>query len=94
MKVDVKTKDVSCVARLNTGIIDGIKSDKNGNLIVSHNEGRLFRITREGEITKIADLTPEGIRMADFDINMKDGVIVIPTFTRNTVIAINYSQQE
>ncbi|MBL7112660.1 MAG: SMP-30/gluconolactonase/LRE family protein [Bacteroidales bacterium] len=94
MKVDVKTKDVSSVAHLNTGIIDGIKSDKNGNLIVSHNEGRLFRITREGEITKIADLTPEGIRMADFDINMKDGVIVIPTFTRNTVIAINYSQQE
>jgi DNA-binding beta-propeller fold protein YncE len=92
MKVNISTREISSVARLNKGIIDGIKSDKDGNLIVSHNEGRLFRITREGKITKIADFTPEGIRMADFDMNLKEGVIVIPTFTRNTVISISYSQ--
>jgi sugar lactone lactonase YvrE len=90
LKADLSTKQISTVARLNQGIIDGIKSDKNGNLIVSHNEGRLFRISRKGAVTKISDLTPEGIRMADFDINLEDGKIVMPTFTRNTVIAIDY----
>ena len=90
MKVSISTKEISGVARLNKGIIDGIKSDKNGDLIISHNEGRLFRITPDGDITKIADLTPEGIRTADFEINPVAGAIVIPTFTRNSVISINY----
>jgi sugar lactone lactonase YvrE len=93
MKVDLSTKKTFPVARLNEGIIDGIRSDRCGNLIVSHNEGRLFSITPEGEIIKIADLTPEGIRMADFDINVDEGLIVIPTFTRNSVIAITYPHQ-
>ena len=92
IRADLATKEITSVARLNKGIIDGIKSDNKGNLIVSHNEGRLFRISRDGAVTKIADLTPEGIRLADFDINLKDGKIVIPTFTRNTVISINYRQ--
>ena len=35
-------------------------------------------------------LTPEAIRMADFDINLEEGKIVIPTFTWNSVLSIDY----
>jgi len=58
MKADLLTKEIPSVARLNKGIIDGIKSDKNGNLIISHNEGRahalhlinIFILLMAGEI--------------------------------------------
>ena len=53
--VDLSTKEVRTVADLGTGIIDGIESDANGNLLVSHFEGRLFRVTPAGEVTKLLD---------------------------------------
>ncbi len=93
--VDLATKEVRTVADLGAGIIDGVESDAAGSLLVSHNEGRLFRITLPGEakgegnarITKLLDTSVRGIPLASFAFLAKKGLAVFPTFTDNRVVA-------
>ena len=60
-----------------------------GNILVSHNEGRLFRITPSGGVTKILDLTVIGRNIADFDFIPEKNLVVFPTFADNRVLAYN-----
>ena len=89
--VDLATKEVRTIASLGAGIIDGIESDSAGNLLVSHNEGRLFRITPSGEpasrVTKLLDTSVRGIPLANFAWIAEKGLAVFPTFTGNRVVA-------
>jgi DNA-binding beta-propeller fold protein YncE len=85
--VDLATKDVSTLVNLGAGTIDGIASDRDGNLLVSHNEGRLFRVSADGRATKILDTTPQRMNMADFAYDPGRNMVVFPTFTDNRVAA-------
>jgi len=85
--VDLATKKVSVIARLEAGTIDGIKSDRNGAFIVSHAEGRIYRITREGAVTRLLDTTGPNRYTADFDFIAEKNLLVIPTFADNRVVA-------
>ncbi len=93
--VDLATKEVRTIADLGAGIIDGIESDAAGNLLVSHKEGRLFRITQPGEatgggevrVTKLLDTSVPGIPLANFAWIAGKGLAVFPTFTDNRVVA-------
>jgi hypothetical protein len=56
-----------------------------GNYLVSHWEGRIFRISPSGEVEKIVDTTaPEGYS-ADFGYSSEKKMLVVPTFYGNTV---------
>jgi sugar lactone lactonase YvrE len=85
--VDLATKDVSVLANLGVGTIDGIESDREGNLLVSHNEGRLFRVSPDGRITTILDTTALRMNIADFSYATGKNMIVFPTFTDSRVAA-------
>jgi len=85
--VDLATKKVSVIARLEPGTIDGIKSDRNGDFIVSHAEGRIYRITRAGAVTTLLDTTGPNHYTADFDVIAEKDLLVIPTFVDNRVVA-------
>ncbi|MBI5440629.1 MAG: SMP-30/gluconolactonase/LRE family protein, partial [Deltaproteobacteria bacterium] len=85
--VDLETKGVRTVADLGAGIIDGIESDGTGNLLVTHNEGRLFRITPSGAVTKLLDTSVRGVPLANFAWIAGKGLAVFPTFTENRVMA-------
>lgn len=89
--VDLATREVRTIADLGTGIIDGIESDAAGNLLVSHNEGRLFRITPSdgtaSRVTKLLDTSVRGIPLANFAFLAGKGLAVFPTFTDNRVVA-------
>jgi sugar lactone lactonase YvrE len=85
--VDLATKEVSTLVNLGQGIIDGIASDQEGNLLVSHNEGRLFRISPDGRATTILDTTALRMNMADFAYDSRRNMIVFPTFTDSRVAA-------
>jgi len=85
--VDLATKDVSTLVNLGQGIIDGIASDREGNLLVSHNEGRLFRVSPDGRATTILDTTALRMNMADFAYDPGRNMIVFPTFTDSRVAA-------
>jgi sugar lactone lactonase YvrE len=85
--VDLATKEVSTLVNLGQGIIDGIASDGEGNLLVSHNEGRLFKISPDGRVTTILDTTALRMNMADFGYAPGLDMIVFPTYTDNRVAA-------
>jgi hypothetical protein len=85
--VDLATKEVSTLVNLGQGIIDGIASDPEGNLLVSHNEGRLFRVSPDGRATPILDTTALRMNMADFAYDPGLNMVVFPTFTDSRVAA-------
>ncbi len=85
--VDRETKEVSTLVNLGRGIIDGIASDGEGNLLVSHNEGRLLQISPEGRATTILDTTALRMNMADFAYVPGRKLIVFPSFTDCRVAA-------
>ena len=89
---DLATKEIEIVARLPRGTIDGIRSAPNGDLLVSHNEGRLYRITSGGEIIKILDTSVVGLNLADFDYDAGSGLLVFPTYRAHKVLAYRLSR--
>jgi sugar lactone lactonase YvrE len=86
-EVNLETKEVSTLVNLGQGIIDGLASDKQGNLLVSHNEGRLFRVSPDGRVETILDTTAVRMNMADFAYEPSRNLIVFPTFTDRRVAA-------
>jgi hypothetical protein len=83
--VDLLTKEIRTVAAMGPGIIDGIERVAEGLYLVSHNEGRLFRVDGRGDVVKLLDLSVVGRSIADFAY--AEGRIVFPTFADNRVIA-------
>jgi sugar lactone lactonase YvrE len=84
--VDCATKKIAAVVNLGPGIIDGIQSDKKGNLFVSQWEGKLFRISPEGTKEKLLDLSVLKTNTADFAYSEERGLVMIPTYTSNKVL--------
>jgi sugar lactone lactonase YvrE len=85
--VDIETKNVRTVARLGEGIIDGVSSDEQGNIIVSHWEGRVLRVSPQGTVTKLVDTTIAERQCADLEYVADLGVVVVPTFFDGRVVA-------
>ncbi|MFC1852304.1 SMP-30/gluconolactonase/LRE family protein [candidate division CSSED10-310 bacterium] len=85
--VDLETKEVKTLATLGPGIIDGICIDQDGNYLVSHYQGRVFRITPAGQITKLLDTTGPGLRCADFEYITARNLFIIPGLEGNQIIA-------
>jgi sugar lactone lactonase YvrE len=85
--VDLATKAISIIANMGKGLIDGIEMDKDGNILVSHNEGRLFRVTPDGQVTMILDTTALRINIADFGYAVGRNMVVIPTYIGSRVTA-------
>jgi sugar lactone lactonase YvrE len=85
--VELGTREVTTVAQLTQGFIDGVEVDGDGNYIVSHWEGRVYRISPAGEIVKILDTSVVGTSCADLEYIKGQGLIVIPTFRGNSVVA-------
>lgn len=90
--VDLETKEIRTIVTLIPGIIDGIKTDNDGNFIVSHNQGRLYSITPSGQVTKLLDTTVPEINLADFEYAAEKRLIIIPTFVDNRVIAFKLNR--
>jgi len=89
--IDPETKEIKVIAKIGPGFIDGIRPDKNENLLVSLWQGRLYKVTKEGEVTKILDTTAPGYYMADFEYIPETGIIYIPTFYDNRVMSYKLS---
>jgi sugar lactone lactonase YvrE len=89
--VDLASGEVSTVAKLWPGIIDGIESDGKGNYLVSHAEGRVYRITADGEVTRLLDLEPTGASTANFAYVADRQLLVIPDLRNDAVLAVKLS---
>jgi len=83
--VDLKTKAITTIARFGEGIMDGIKVDQHGNYLISHFEGRIYRVTPDGQFTKL--LYVQGTRCADFDYIAEKSMLIIPALEANEMTA-------
>ncbi|MBP2680554.1 MAG: SMP-30/Gluconolaconase/LRE domain protein, partial [Candidatus Krumholzibacteriota bacterium] len=85
--VDLATKNVTVVARFEPGAIDGIKAGHEGDLFVSHAEGRIYRLSAGGKVAKIVDTSGPGQYTADFDYVPEKNLLIVPTYVDNRVVA-------
>lgn len=90
--IDLENKSITTICSLGAGTIDGIRIDNNGNYLVSHWEGKIFRITPQGDITEIFDTRLAGYNAADFEFSDETNTLVIPTFLGDKVagLKLNY----
>ena len=75
--VDLKSKAIGTIIRFGEGVIDGIKVDQDGNFLISHYEGRIYRVTPDGKFTRLLYVQEE--RCADFEFIPEKNLLVIPT---------------
>jgi hypothetical protein len=87
-RVGLHSGRVETVLSLAGGVIDGIRVDEDGNLLVSLWEGQLYRISPEGDLVEILDAMPDGWNTADFEYLPEEQLLIIPTFLDNRVRAI------
>lgn len=85
--VDPQTKEVNVIARFEEGFIDGFRPDKKGNYLVSLWHGVLYRVTPSGHLTKLIDTSVTSTYSADFEYIPEKGLLIIPTFYKNTIVA-------
>ena len=46
--------------------------EPDGSILVTHNEGRLMRVSPDGQVTLLLDTTVIGQNLADFTFNPRD----------------------
>jgi DNA-binding beta-propeller fold protein YncE len=85
--VDLVTKTVTVLIRFGAGIVDGIAAEGNGYLLVSLNDGRLFRVSPKGEAIKVLDTSVLSMNLADFAFIPGSRLAVFPTYLDGRVVA-------
>lgn len=84
---DRATGQVRSIARLAPGTLDGLRPDRAGDYLVSHWDGRIYRVRASGEIEKLLDTSVPGGRTADFEYVPGPSLLVVPTFDGNRLVA-------
>ena len=85
--VDLKSGDVRTIAHLGAGNLDGIAWDPRGFYLVSHFSGRLFKVTPQGQVTRLLNITAAPLNLADFCYVADQGLLVIPSLFINKLTA-------
>ena len=91
--VDLADGTIRTIARLGPGVIDGIEMDGDGNYLVSLVEGKLYRISPSGKLTKLVDATGPGNYIANFDYIPARSQVIAPTYTNNKIITYHLPNQ-
>ena len=84
-QLDIKTGELKVLHEA-AGGVDGLELLDDGNFLFSHWAGRIF-ITDGDQIIKLLDTSEAGINSADIDFAKELGLIVVPTFKDNRVVA-------
>jgi len=85
--VDLETAKVETVVHLPSGVIDGVRATRDGSVLLSHWQGRIYRVSPSGELTKIVDTSVPETNIADFEYVEEHDLFVTPSFYSNSVVA-------
>ncbi|MCJ8167059.1 gluconolaconase [Pontibacter sp. E15-1] len=66
---------------------DGIAELSNGNFLISSWEGEIFYVNKKGRKWQVLDTRSEKINSADISFDYDSGILLIPTFKDNRVLA-------
>lgn len=86
--VDLKSKAAQVLARFEREAnIDGIEADGRGGYLVGAHNGRLYRLSAQGEKILLLDTSTPEEKMADFAYIPRLKLLIIPTFDGNSLVA-------
>lgn len=84
--VSLSDKNIRTLAKVGS-IIDGLRGDGKGNYFVSDWQGKTFLVTASGQISVLIDTAAALINAADLEYIPSKGLLLIPTFSDNRVVA-------
>jgi len=90
--IDLKTKEMINLVAGGLGKADGIAKTADGSYIVSDWNGELF-LFKNGKTISLYDGKKENIQTADICTIEGEGIIIVPTFGDNRLIAFEFSNQ-
>lgn len=84
--IDLKTREITDYIS-NTGSIDGLVPDGNGNYIVSDWQGHVNLVGKGKAKKLLLDTTPAKVNAADIEYVVTKKLLLVPTFSANSVVA-------
>jgi sugar lactone lactonase YvrE len=87
--IDIATKEIKNIAFLGKGIIDGIRKFGD-NYLVSHYEGNIYMVSKEGVVKELLNTRKEKFSCADFEFIESKHMIFSPVLNRNMVTAYRF----
>ncbi|MBN1224128.1 MAG: hypothetical protein JXB23_12850 [Candidatus Aminicenantes bacterium] len=91
--IGLTDKEIKTLASIKAGaIIDGLEDDGRGNLLVSDYNGRVFRITMNGEKTLLLDTQTPKHYCANFAFIPEKNLLVIPSLFDNRIMAFKLNR--
>ena len=84
--VSLSDKSIRTLAKVGS-IIDGLRGDGKGNYFVSDWQGKTSLVTASGQISVLIDTAAALINAADLEYIPSKGLLLIPTFSDNRVVA-------
>lgn len=90
--VNISNKQVTEIAHLGPGTIDGIKKCGDGYL-VSHFMGNLYLVKPSGEVTELINTREVEINIADFEYIQDKDMVVIPAMKNNKLLCYQLGQK-
>ena len=91
--VDISNKQITKIAELGPGTIDGIKKCGDGYL-VSHFSGNLYLVKPSGQVTELINTREAEINIADFEYIPDKDMVVSPAMRKNKIICYRLGQAE
>lgn len=92
--IDLISKEIKTIADLGPGIIDGVLVEASGQILVSQNEGRFFRISTTGQVSLLLDTTVIGQNLADFALIPELNLVIFPTWLDCQVTAFRLNKKD
>lgn len=86
VRIDLKTNEIKDFI-LDTGGIDGLVPDGEGNFLISDWQGNIHMVSQHNKKEKLADTTPAKVNAADIDYVVSKKLLLVPTFSANSVVA-------
>lgn len=84
-EVDIKTKETKLLIE-DAGGVDGLEKNNAGDFVFSNWPGRIF-IHKNGQTIKLLDTTAQELKTADIDYDLKNDLVLVPTFFDNKILA-------
>jgi hypothetical protein len=91
LKIQPQSDSISVVAS-DTGPVDGLKCVISNVLIYSDWQGKVFIMDKDGSKKCIIDTSPDKINAADIEYIPSMGMLCVPTFFNNRVVAYQINE--
>lgn len=92
-EISLENKKIQTIAELDANTLDGLQFDENGNFMLSKYDGRLYRVTSDGKITRLLDFTGPETYISDFFYDKNEKRLIMPTFLDNSLMSYTFKKK-